>query len=206
MQLNRVTVIIMVTVACVIITVTGVAIWDHAHEDEILGKSAAINVISLVLVIPFYFWKKWHDEKNETSHISRNLHGELLDALDGLNVEKYKEDIKTIPNQINVGTANEKKITFSFMGRNLNHDVYDSLICSGKINFLTYELQQVVQDIFKRIKDHNHYLKYIGELMDRGVSANDPRAINYYVWMNSSETKLRDTIPDMLKELKKYFN
>lgn len=53
------------------------------------------------------------------------------------------------------------------MARSLNHNFYDSLIYSGKINFLDPSLQQPVQDIFKRIKMHNKYVDATLEMAER---------------------------------------
>lgn len=46
----------------------------------------------------------------------------------------------------------------------LNHDFYDSLVFSGRINFLPTPIQQQTQDIFQKIKDHNLFLKKIREI------------------------------------------
>ena len=64
-----------------------------------------------------------------------------------------------------------------FMNRMFNHDFYDSLAFSGKINFVKPELQQRVQDVFYHIKDHNSWLQKI-ELEDR--QADDNRDVFRY--------------------------
>lgn len=51
------------------------------------------------------------------------------------------------------------------MSRKFNHDFYDGLIFSGRINFLRLELQlqqqQQIQNIFCQIKTHNEYLDLV---------------------------------------------
>lgn len=183
----------------VIIGVICLARWDYMWVDEFLGKwASAITIISVVTAIPWYFWKKRQDEKDERDKISRNLYGELKDGLDGLDDKRYPS------NAITITKGNE--IIF-FMNRDLNHNIYDSLIFSGKINFLTYELQQEVQDIFKRIKDHNYYLKLTMEMEDK-MEANEihPKAYKYLKWMMDSEYKLLKSIPNMMKKLENDFN
>ena len=72
--------------------------WDYIWEGEYLSKwASAITILSVITAAPWYFWKKSQDEKDERNRASRNLYGELKDALDeGLNDEKYPEDANTI--------------------------------------------------------------------------------------------------------------
>ena len=90
------------------------------------------------------------------------------------------------------------------MNRSLNHDFYDSLISSGKINYLEPRLQQPVQDIFKRIKMHNEFLDIVIHTtnQDNFVPKN---TYKYYDWMDESEVILKKEIPIMLQNLKEHF-
>ena len=101
--------------------------------------------------------------------------------------------------------AGEKKTVY-FMNRILNHDFYDSLISSGKINFLEPDLQRLVQDIFKRIKTHNEFLTAAEHMWDQQHDDLPPkRAYRYYDWMDKNEVRLKKEIPDTLKKLKEHF-
>ena len=192
-----------ITVAAIVGVVAMLACltqWDYMWDGEFLGKwASAINIISLGAGIPIYLLKKRQDREDEKKYISRNLHAELKDALDCLDYEKYKECNCRIEFDENTATGKNKTKVISFINRNFNHDIYDSLIGSGKINFLDCELQQKIQDIFKRIKEHNYYLKYTNKLDD----ATDAKYIPFFKWMEDSENELLRTIPDILKRLTK---
>lgn len=111
--------------------------WDYLHIEMVLNNLASIVTILSLGIAPFvYFWKKNLDEKSERKRASENLYIELNDALDGSDASKH-DDLKIIKTK-------DKKL--AFMNRRLNHDFYDSLVSSGKINFLTSELQQPIQD------------------------------------------------------------
>ena len=93
------------------------------------------------------------------------------------------------------------------MNRALNHDFYDSLIFSGKINFLKSDLQQPIQDIFQRIKDHNSHIQKIRSIED---SANldeniTLKTLRYHKILSEDETKLLEDIQKMINELKEEF-
>ncbi len=187
-----------ITMLIIIVSVLSYfAMWDYMREGEFLGKwASAITVISVAVSPIWYFWTRYQDKKDEQDRASRNLYGELKDALDGLDDTKYSDDVVTI-------TFNEKSPVF--MNRDMNHDIYDSLVSSGKINFLTYELQQGIQDIFRRIKQHNYYVTLVMELSDKENRVNK-KALKYCISMESTEDKLLRDIPDMMKKLENDFN
>lgn len=175
-------------------------------EGEFLGKWASLVTILSLVGIPFAYFanqdkkdkEKKQDAKDERTRASRNLYGELKDALDALDDDKHQEDSTKV-------SIKGKKDVY-FMNRFMNHDVYDSLISSGKINFLKYELQQEVQDIFKQIKYHNHYLTYIKEFQDvKENKSVEEFTYRYYALMESYELSLLIEIPDMMKKLHEEF-
>ena len=98
------------------------------------------------------------------------------------------------------------KKTVYFMGRSLNHDFYDSLIYSGKINFLDPTLQQRVQDIFKRIKLHNQYSEVVFQMTESNKGDVPYAAYKYCVWMDNSEKRLQQELAKMLESLGVCFN
>lgn len=171
---------------------------------DLLTNWASLATIIAVIVAPVKYFndvrkreeEKRRKEEDERSRISRNLYGELHDALDGLDEKKHAADFKVLQ-------MTQKKDVY-FMNRFLNHDIYDSLINSGKINFLTYELQQEVQDIFSMIKRHNYYLTLTSEIQDREKAVTES-VYAYYETMDKYERQLLEDIPDVMAKLKKDF-
>ena len=172
--------------------------------NDALNNWASLATIIALIVAPVKYFndvrirenEKYRKEEEERSRISRNLYGELHDALDGLDEQKHEQDFKVLkmPNKEDV----------YFMNRFLNHDIYDSLINSGKINFLTHELQQEVQDIFSMIKKHNYYLTLTSEIQDREKKITES-AYFYFELIGKYEKELLEKIPDMMTKLKKDF-
>ena len=99
-----------------------------------------------------------------------------------------------------------KDVTAYFVNRDLNHDFYDSLIFSGQINFLDHELQQKVQDTFKRIKNHNKNLEITNKMAEE--DANDtapPKSYPYYAQLDRDERRLKKEIPTIMEQLSMHF-
>ena len=94
-----------------------------------LSDRLAQIITSIAIVIaPFvYFLKASHNENSERTRASRNLYDELDNTLNALDEKVHPNDFKLVDFEA------EKK--YYFMNRMLNHDFYDSLIFSGKINF-----------------------------------------------------------------------
>ena len=120
---------------------------------------------------------------------------ELDDTLNALNETKHSD-------LITEESGNEE---FHFMNRKLNHDFYDSLIFSGKINFLESDTQQPMQDIFQKIKDHNFYIRKIRNIEDCANLPGDTtsKTLRYYKILSQDEKQLLKDIPKMKKELDK---
>lgn len=181
--------------------------WPYMWEGEFLNKwASAIAILSLVGVPIAYFSNQDKKEKerkqkeiDERNLASRNLYGELQDAQDSLDRAKYPEEACSF--------KIEGDGEVFFMNRDLNHDFYDSMIFSGRINFLKHELQQKVQDVFKRIKTHNNYLTLVMNMQDDEENNAIPiKAHKYYKWMDKTEVRLLQEIPDIMKKLKEDFN
>ena len=154
--------------------------------------AAAVTVISLTLAPVIYFVKRMHSDKAEKQRASTALHMELEDTLDGLDPTKH-QNLRTVAIQ---GHA------VYFMSRMLNHDIYDSLVNSGKITFIDVELQQRVQDVYQRLKDHNMALKKVREMEEN--SADFDRAHHLYLKLEDSEYKLVASIPAVIRKLEKH--
>lgn len=137
--------------------------WPYMWEGEFLSKWAALAAILSLAIVPITYFLRQSEKETEIkqkedaekNRTCRNLYGELHDTVDAIKGKQYPEDL------LDVSLNNNTKITYTH--RFLNHDIYDSLIFSGGIKFLKYELQQKIQDIFNMNKRHNHYLEIIIE-------------------------------------------
>ena len=132
-----------------------------------LGSMVAVATILTVLVSAY---KHFKDKNNEKMRASQNLHLELDDTLRSLDYDKSPEDFCRVDAH---GRA-EKKFLY-FMSKFLNHDFYDSLISSGRINFLEPALQQPMQNIYKRIKMHNEFLAIPKRMRDQQANSSVPK-------------------------------
>lgn len=158
---------------------------------------ASIATILSLTLVPLLYFLNWFDER---TRISRNLYGELKDTLDTLESRKHPGYPVM---KVEVETDDGQKHTHTYTNRFFNHDVYDSLVSSGKINFLKYELQQIVQNIFKMIKQHNEYLSTIMDVCDHASSKTS--LASYYAIMDEYEQDLMGQIPNILIKLEKEF-
>lgn len=98
---------------------------------------------------------------------------------------------------------------YYFVNRMLNHDFYDSLVFSGKINFLPTRIQQQTQDVFQLIKDHNSFIRNIRDIEDNVGSAKDisSKTKRYYEALHRAKVELlaERGIPSLKTKLKKEF-
>lgn len=163
-----------------------------------IGLAASIATIATVFGSAFKYFK---DKKAETTRASENLHLELEDALKSLDPKVFPDDVYNT--KIRDRGGGEKKVYF--MARSLNHDFYDSLIYSGKINFLDPSLQQPIQDIFKRIKMHNRYVDIVLEMAEDNCGFVPPKAHKYCTWMDDAEKRLQKELPKTLQSLQVHF-
>ena len=170
----------------------------EAYREYVYLLAAIVTIISLSAAPFVYFIQKWHNEKSERKRASNNLCRELKDTLESLDREKFKD------NAMYFKTNNDKEIFF--MNRTLNHDFYDSLIFSGKINFLKPELQQQVQNIFNQIKTHNEYLDLTRTVAIEKQEQFPKDTYEFYIWMDDNEKKLLKDIPIMIKNLEDDFD
>ena len=106
----------------------------YVDKTYLPTAAAVATILSLTFVPSFYFLDIYRTKRDERTRISRNLYGELTDTLDTL---KWR----TGDGKTSSDTLGAKKMKHVVTNKFLNHDVYDSLINSGKINFLQYELQ-----------------------------------------------------------------
>jgi len=159
--------------------------------DMLSDIASLVTILSLIITPVFFFFKRWYDKVSERRMASKNLHGELEDALHALDEKRHPDYFLTLQ------FSNGSKV--QYMNRSLNHDVYDSLIFSGRINFLRHSLQQQIQDVFRSIKIHNEYTAKVGEMLDRGRTDEDVYA--YYVRLGETEKRLLAAIPGTMEKL-----
>lgn len=160
-------------------------IVDLASEEGLFDRLAPFITSVAVVLAPFvYFLKTKHNENSERTRASRNLHTELDNTLSAL-------DEKSHPNSFKVAEFEDGK-KYYFMNRMLNHDFYDSLVFSGKINFLPTVIQQKTQDVFQLIKDHNSFIRSIRDIEDRAGLDEDvsPKTTRYYEALHRVEAEL----------------
>ena len=192
---------LLIIVILIIVAVGIISQWPYILEHESLGNWASVVTILSVITIPIGYLlnqrnieqQRKEEENEERKLASRNLYGELQDSLISLDEQKFPEDLF----DVKFGGK-----TMTFMNRFLNHDIYDALVFSGKIGFLKFESQQKIQDVFKKIKRHNYYLRYITEFEDKNNNENMKR---YYELLDKDERSLLDEIPNIMKKLKKEF-
>ena len=170
---------------------------------QFAGEQAIGNYASIAttLVVIYSVIKYFKNRNKDRKQASKNLYLELKDTLRSLDGQKHESDSYGV----NIKNKEGKNEKVYFINRDFNHDVYDSMVFSGRINLLEPELQQPIQDIFKRIKIHNRYLTATREM----GTLDDPvpkESYSYYEWMNKNEIRIKDEIEDMLEKLKRSFN
>ena len=156
------------------------------------------TLLPLVLAPLAYFVKKFLEKRSHNRRVSRNLYEELQDGLRALTARKptYRH-------------YNNQK--YEFVAAYLNHDIYDSLINSGEINFLDHELQQEVQNVFKKIKEHNRFLDRL-ILLEESIEKSDsghesliPIIEKYCSLLIKFESDIKKTVPIIADGLKSRF-
>ena len=200
MNVSKNTILYIGVSVALIIVLAGVLLkLESIWGGEFLDKWVSIvTIISLVMAPVIYFWKKWQSSMDERARASKNLHTELDDALDGLS-EKKHGDLK----RVELPSRKEAH----FMNRMFNHDFYDSLVFSGKINFLPPNIQQPIQDTFQKIKDHNKYIRKIRDIEDDAGEDEDvsKKTARYYEMLDKIEEELLSDIPVVKEKLKEEF-
>ena len=175
---------------------------DLISDEDLFDRLAPFITSVTVVLAPFvYFLKTKHSEYSERTRASRNLYTELNNTLDALDEKSYPDSFRVVEFE-----GGQK---YYFMNRMLNHDFYDSLVFSGKINFLPTEIQQKTQDTFQLIKDHNSFIRSIRDIEDRaGPDENiSLKTERYYKELDRVEAELLDEngIPLLKTKLEKEF-
>ena len=176
--------------------------WDFSFEGSFFDRLAPFMTSISVALAPFvYFLKTKHNENSERTRASQNLYTELDNTLTALDEKVYPDNFKMVEFE-----DGEK---YFFINRMLNHDFYDSLVFSGKINFLPTKIQQQTQDVFQLIKDHNLFIKSIKNIEDNASLNEDvsSKTKRYYAALHRIEIELlaQRGIPSLKIKLEKEF-
>lgn len=147
-----------------------------------------------VIGAPFLYFQKMRDREkdleaasdDEKRRASLSLYLELEDTL-----EAFRD-------ANNVCKVQHGSKTSLFVNRFLNHDMYDGMVLSAKMGLLTPDLQQDVQNVFRKIKLHNRYLEHMDKIQDK----NNPYLLQHYEVLEEYEAYLKDNIPRLMNELK----
>lgn len=146
-----------ITVVIVLIYIAFVgAVLVYIHDVKIVFGAESVIDVSLLLpligVLIVYFLDKWRteserkqSEEDKRKRAYESLRKELEDARSAISGAKWK---------IQYG-----KDVAEYTSKYLNHDVYDSLLVTGDIFYINYNMQQKIQDIAKTIKFHNQCLE-----------------------------------------------
>ena len=165
---------------------------------ELTNWTSVITAGAVVTAPIAYVIKRWHTNNTLRKEISHSLYEELKDCMGAIDQNTKREVRKIIIDK------EEKYYTLTFM----NHDMYDSLIFSGKIQAINVHLQQKIQDIFRKIKLHHQYLEYVTKLRDDAKLNNvniDETTLPYYGMLADYECELLESIPIVMEELEKKF-
>ena len=185
-----------------IITVPVFIIWPDVLDDDPLGPWASlVTTLSLIIVPITYFYKQYEKRKQlerqeymKKYRTSHSMYREIWDALEAVKGDKYPEHLL----DAKIGGK-----TFTFTCRLLNHDVYDSLVYSGSILFLDYELQQQIQDVFNRIKYHNRHLRQLLDVLEDSKTTYAVK--KHCMELDNSERLMLKDIPKIMDKLEKRF-
>ena len=176
--------------------------WDFAAEGDFFDRLAPFMTSISVALAPFvYFLKTKRNENNERTRASQNLYTELDNTLNALDEKAHPDNFKMV--------EFEGRKKYYFINCMLNHDFYDSLVFSGKINFLPTGIQQQTQDVFQMIKDHNSFIRSIRDIEDNAGLDEDasPKTERYYEALHKVEVDLlaERGIPSLKTKLEKEF-
>ena len=144
-------------VAALTIVLAALLMWEYMWSGEFLGKWAAAVTIISVGGSPIAYFARQSEKDGELRRqvdfdrkmISANLREEVRRTLGTMND----------PNHLMEASLGKK--TVKFTNQLLHHGINDGLVSSGKIGFLSTDLQQEIQDVFQRIAYHNSYLQHV---------------------------------------------
>ncbi len=116
-------------------------------------------------------------------------------------LETIREIVST-PNTKAKHDNQEVEYVHSYIG----HDIYDSLLATGHIRYIKYDVQQEIQGIIRTTKRHNECLKQIERMVVKGYKdgyTNKERDVvfMYQKYMQSYEERIAGDISTLLDKL-----
>lgn len=188
------------TVGAVVAVVALIAATSMHYREYLLCSdcldewASLVTLFSLGIAPLWYLLRKELDRRSEIMTVSTGLYLELADTRDGLDDDRHG-NLKAVE------LADGTKIRF--MNRMFSHDIYDSLIHSGRIHAIRAEFQQQIQDVFRLIKYHNAILRSMRDIevtaKDAGIHA------RYYKELDRTDSTLRMRVPALMDVLKRAY-
>ncbi|ABK78321.1 hypothetical protein CENSYa_1707 [Cenarchaeum symbiosum A] len=189
------------------------SIWNNFLNDPVGVVSSLATVLVLALAGYIYFKRgadaeaKYQAKRDaEEASASKNLYLELKGNFEVITAKKFPDYCREMIIHNDDGTT--RNIRFAFV--ELNHDFYDSLSVIGIIHCLKPQLQQSIQNAYRKIKRRNKYLDDVVKLLlftldDDLKIEKKKQAEQYLGWISDIERQLERDIPVITKELKKQF-
>ena len=86
--------------------------------------------------------------------------------------ESLRKELESIHRVISGSkrVAHHSNYVVEYTHKYLNHDIYDSLLTTGRILHIKYNAQQTLQDVIKVIKSHNEYFRLVEHLDIKGYA------------------------------------
>lgn len=84
----------------------------------------------------------------------------------------------------------------------LDDDAYNSVVASGQFNHLLVDTQDVLRELYTRIKDHNQIIRYTNELEDKLSFANENKHSDVLTRYDLILTRLENEIMLLLEKAK----
>jgi len=123
-----------------------------------------------------------HENDQKIQDITKKIYDELKDGIESLD--------GTLPRKTRQHEINGKRIIYKHIY--MNHNTFDGYVNSGEFNQINHELQQPLQDIYKKIEIHDEYVK---------KCESDPVDDNDVLTLNQYEKELKKEIPSMMENL-----
>lgn len=155
--------------------------------------ASAVTIVLFVASPSAYAVRVLWNRNEEKKRALGIAYRELGNAWDGLDREKYASSVVRF-----VTRGGEDAY---FMRRKLNHDLYDSLVFTGKLALISRWLQQLVQDAYSLIKMHNDGVIQLQRLSYETKQELPEEALPICESLRDIEEELRVLIPKILGRL-----
>lgn len=170
-----------------------------------LHDAASHIAITVAVTAPVaYFYKDIRgeraEERRKEEEEDRITEGVIIgpeDAVDAMDRTRYGNDAFSF-------VVDGREVFF--MNRDLNHDLHDSMVFSGKLYLVGRGSHQKVQDAYALIKNHNACLALSKELAMSKDEQSLKRADALYKELDAMEKRISKEIPELVRELRRSLN